>query len=233
VLLLLLTAHPSARRQLLGGARLVARIAAAATPVSPPAALHALLATSAANGDTPLGVLPAGFAGVRRHSLLGALPAAGGGNASVPGVLHVHLKALRWPHPDSGSQGPTLRLKGFVAFEAATPASAPKFFLFSNVPEVALTLRLQLRSRAGNWSRHVPLQFVFSPCERAARMDASNYTTWWVLCRVARGRPEPACCFAAFVQPCPALLCACVSPASHPPASHPPHACPLAACRPT
>ena len=139
-------------------------------------------------------VLPTAFGSVQRYSLPCQLPAAGGGNGSVPGVLHIYLKALRWPQPRSGGDGPCpahhLRLRGFVAFEFINrPPGWRAPYLFHNPPEVGRTRGLMLRGSGssaasggggggGAWRRRVPLEFLLKECEYRVREPGFDYQEW-------------------------------------------------------
>ena len=58
-----------------------------------------------------------------------------------------------------------MRLKGVIAFEPIDSLPSEVRYTFRNVPEVAHSLQLVLRSEAGGWQRDVPLTHTTGKCE--------------------------------------------------------------------
>ncbi|PSC73494.1 hypothetical protein C2E20_3323 [Micractinium conductrix] len=111
-------------------------------------------------------VEPATFGGVRRYAIPGELDPKPWDGPPVSGVLHVFLKAMKWPDGH-------LRMKGFVFFE---PATLPQLWLdrklgaysLYNPPQVYYSLRMGLRSEAEGWEREISLETAVWACERIA-----------------------------------------------------------------
>lgn len=113
-------------------------------------------------------VKPTDWAGVRSYRIPGEWelePAyAGNVTGNRTGVLHIFLKALKWPTGDGGYH---LRARGFVAFMSINPPEHwREYYTFRNPPEVATRLRLLLRSAAGGWQREVAVEFAYDKCQR-------------------------------------------------------------------
>ncbi|KAL4423820.1 hypothetical protein ABPG75_001121 [Micractinium tetrahymenae] len=145
-----------------------ASISSCYTPVAVPL-------VSAAFVPPPL-VLPAEQLGdVFRYSLPGEFakvpPATDEGVRA--GILHIYLKALRWPMPDGSHH---LRARGFLAFEfTSAPAHWTCQYTFHNVPEVAHAMRLYVIHHTLNWQREIAVEFSFDYCERQAWANKAGF----------------------------------------------------------
>ncbi|PSC70646.1 sidekick isoform X1 [Micractinium conductrix] len=113
-------------------------------------------------------VLPTSFAGVRHWAIPGELLRSPLAPDPRAGVLHLYLKALRWPDGH-------LRIKGFAAFDTVAPPVRRENYTFAHVPEVYRHLRLGLRSASGGWERKVALEYPFNRCELQSRSPGFDY----------------------------------------------------------
>ncbi|KAL4434827.1 hypothetical protein ABPG77_005354 [Micractinium sp. CCAP 211/92] len=113
-------------------------------------------------------VKPTHWAGVHSYQIPGQweLEPAFAGNitGNRTGVLHIFLKALKWPTGDGRYH---LRARGFVAFMSINPPEHwREHYTFRNPPEVVTGMRLFLRSAEGGWQREVAVEFAYDKCQR-------------------------------------------------------------------
>ncbi|KAL4423953.1 hypothetical protein ABPG75_001254 [Micractinium tetrahymenae] len=128
-------------------------------------------------GRQAVRVKPTDWAGVWSYRIPGQWelePAfAGNTTGNRTGVLHIFLKALKWPTEDGGHH---LRARGFVAFMSINPpAHWREYYTFRNPPEVATRLRLFLRSASAGWQREVAVEFAYDRCQHHAGEPAFDF----------------------------------------------------------